>query len=141
MAVLGRPEEEAKGLRALRAVRHRTANALQVALGWAQLGEGDRAAEALARIVGEEALLSALGRTGSDREQYAFWQLFADAEEQGRPIALRGDPLSLQRGALAEATGCLAEALRQPRRGTILLTCGPQGIQASWPEEDNDVRR
>ncbi len=66
MAYEGPSEHRHLLLRAVRAARHRTANALQVAFGWAQLEEPQKVRESLERIVREEALLSALGRSGDE---------------------------------------------------------------------------
>ena len=89
-------------LGALRAVRHRTANQLQVAFGWAQLGEAEGAREALERLVAEEALLSALSRSGDEAEQMDFWQVFAAAERAGQALSFRGRAADVAPGALRE---------------------------------------
>ena len=128
-------------LRAVRAARHRTANALQVAFGWAQLGEPQKVRESLERIVREEALLSALGRSGDEGQQYAFWQLMADVEESGRHLAFFGRPGAIGPAALGELLPQLAAALQAGRTDALAVTCGEDGITLSWPEEDQDVRR
>ena len=137
-------QEDAGGrraaLRAVRAVRHRVANALQVAFGWAQLGEGEKSQAVLERLVREEALLSALGRAGGAEEQFALWQLLADAEEMGQPLAWQGDPATVQRDTLNDLLPKLRAALATRRTGVLLVTCAAEGVQVSWPEEDLHVR-
>ncbi len=138
-------QEDAGGrraaLRAVRAVRHRVANALQVAFGWAQLGEGGKSQAVLERLVREEALLSALGRAGGAEEQYALWQSLADAEEMGQPIAWQGDPGSVRGDTLGDLLPKLGAALGDRRTGILLVTCAAEGVTVSWSEEDLDVRR
>ena len=133
--------ERRAALRAVRAVRHRVANTLQVASGWAQLGEGEKAQEVLARMVREEALLSALGRAGDEAEQYALWQLLADAEEAGQPLAWRGEPGDIGPRTLQGLLPQLRRALADRRAGVLLIACAADGVTVSWPEEDLDVRR
>ncbi len=122
-------------------MRHRVANALQVAFGWAQLGEGQKAQEALERVVREEALLSALSHAGDPEEQYALWQLLADAEEAGQPLAWQGEPGSVRPDALRHLLPQMRQALDKRRTGVLLVICAADGVTVSWPEEDLDVRR
>ncbi len=127
-------------LRAVRAARHRAANALQVAAGWAQLGEGRKTQQVLERIVREEALLSALGRAGSEDEQYTLWQLLADAEETGQQLAWRGEPADVGPATLERLLPQLSQALSDRRKGVLAIACLVGDVAVSWPEEELDVR-
>ncbi len=137
----GPEEQRHAGLRAVRAVRHRTANALQVAFGWAQLGEEGKARDCLERMVREEALLSALGRSGDDAQQHALWQLMADAEEAGQALAFRGEPRTVRPGMLRDVVAQLGGAIGERRAGTLVIACGEDGVTVSRAEEAQDVRR
>ena len=125
----------------LRAARHRVANALQVASGWAQLEETERALAGLERIVREEALLSTLTRSASEEQQWAFWQILADAEEAGLRIAFGGAAEHVRPQTLAEVLPVLREAVGGGRRGAFAVVCAADGVHLDWHEEDSDVRR
>ena len=124
-----------EGLRAVRAVRHRTANALQAAYGWAQLGDEERTRLSLERLVREEALLSALSRSGREAEQFRLWQLLADAEQAGRRIAFWGEAANVRPGMLTALLPQLAQALAEGGPGGLRITCGDAGVMLFSSEE------
>ncbi|MDA8345704.1 MAG: hypothetical protein M0Z66_09505 [Thermaerobacter sp.] len=95
-----------------RALRHRTLNRLQVAHGWAQLGEGDAAREALEEYLLEEQRLSALLSSASGRQQRALLTLLAHCERKGRPVRLTGTAQTLGPAAIADMLGDLQRAVR-----------------------------
>lgn len=141
LAHQGLSEDRRAGLRAVRAARHRMANALQVAFGWAQLGEAEKVQDSLERIVREEALLSALSRSADEEQQDALWQLMADAEEAGQALAFSGQPGEIRPGMLQDLVPQLRQALAERRAGTLMVACGEDGVKVSWPEEGSNVRR
>jgi len=107
-------------LEVVTALRHHSANGLQLALGWAQLGEAELARTALERLVREEALLSALLHSAEPGVQRAFLRLYREAECLGRGLELSGDPASVAAGALS---GLVPELRRELRAG------GARGIR------------
>lgn len=95
------------------ALRHRTLNRLQAALGWAQLEEMPQAVRTLEAEVREQALLSALLASAPQRVQRAFLRLLSRAERAGVAVSLEGTAQEVGRGDLRRIADQLAQALAE----------------------------
>ena len=94
-----------------RALRHRTLNRLQVAYGWAQLGEEEAARAALEEHLLEEQRLSALLASGDSPQQDTLLRLLAQCERDGRVVRLRGDAAAIGAPALQDLLSALRSAI------------------------------
>lgn len=88
-----------------RSLRHKEMNRLQVALGWAQLGEVREVREALEAHVQEQILLHSILQGATLRQQAQIIRLLAHLERSGQAVSLQGAPRTATR---AEASRVIA---------------------------------
>ncbi len=119
---------QASWLNVYRPLRHHVLNRLQVAYGWAQLGEGEEARAALEDYLQEEQRLSALLSSLGRRDQRALLTLLARCEREGRPWRLSGPALSLPKAAAAAAVAALRREMERGP-GPIEIALAEDGVR------------
>lgn len=120
---------QAAWLDVYRALRHRTLNRLQVAYGWAQLGEGEAARAALEEYLLEEQRMSALLSSLSRRDQRLLITLLARCERQGRQVRLTGAARRCEPQQAALGVQELRRAIAANGPGALEIALLPEGVR------------
>ncbi len=125
---------QASWLDVFRALRHRTLNRLQVAHGWAQLGEEEAARAALEEYLLEEQRLTALLSSVSRRDQRMLLTLLARCEREGRPLRITGTARRYERSQAAAGLAALQRVVSTSGLGTVEIVLLPDGVRVQVVE-------
>jgi hypothetical protein len=120
---------QASWLDVFRALRHRTLNRLQVAHGWAQLGEEEAARSALEEYLLEEQRLSALLASATRRDQRTLLTLLARCERAGRPVRLTGAVRTYGRAEAAAGVTALQRIVAGNGREAVEIALQSEGVR------------
>lgn len=112
------------------ALRHHEMNRLQIALGWAQLGEIAQVRETLEAHVLEQSVLRGLLGGASPRQQARILCALAALERHGQCVELRGETAPCRPEDAREVARALRRAWRMRVPRTVVeVTPGKVSIQ------------